>query len=409
MHPETTVIRAGRTDQPDSLAPPMFFSTNYVSQSLKQSRAKAGDLGEPRFYSRHSNPTVAAFEEAVAELEGAEAARAFSSGMGAISSVVFALCSAGDHIVVQRQLYGASWMFFQWIRRFGLELSYADAGRPGAFAEAVQPGRTKLVFAEIPSNPLMGLADLGQLGDIAGPVVAVDSTAAPPTVQQPLSWGVDLSLHSATKSIAGHNDAMLGVVSGSRDLVDWIRGYSVLHGASASPYDAMSALRGLRTLSVRVARQSQTAQQLAAHLERHPAVARVWFLGLESHPDYELGRRQMKQPGGVLAFELADQPTAQPANQPANHPTDQPANPARDPDCRAALFLERLQLAQLATSMGGPETLVTHPRSTTHAGLLPEELEAVGISSNLLRVSVGLEHPDDLLADFDQALKAVLL
>ncbi len=232
MHPETSVIRSGRSDQPDSLAPVLFPSTNYVTDSLEQTQTKACDLTEQRFYSRHSNPTVGAFEEAVAELEGAEAARAFSSGMGAISSVVLALCGSGDHVVVQQQLYGTTLLFFQWAKaQFKLELTLVDGTQPGAFAEAVQPGKTKLVFAETPSNPLVGLTDLSELGAIAGPVVVVDSTAAPPIIQRPLDWGADLSLHSATKSIAGHNDAMLGVVSGSKELLDWIRSYSVMLGA----------------------------------------------------------------------------------------------------------------------------------------------------------------------------------
>ena len=395
MHPETSVIRTGRTDQPNSLAPALFPSTNYVTDSLEQSQTKACDLTEQRFYSRHSNPTVAAFEEAMAELEGAEAARAFSSGMGAISSVVFALCGAGDHIVVQQQLYGATWLFFQWVKRFNLEVTFVDGTRPGAFAASIKPGKTKLVFAETPSNPLVGITDLKELGAIAGPVVVVDSTTAPPTVQRPLDWGVDLSLHSATKSIAGHNDAMLGVVSGSGNLLDWIRSYSVLHGANASSFDAMNGLRGLRTLAIRIARQSETAQLLAQHLEQHPAVARVWFPGLKSHPAHSLAAQQMKQPGGVLAFEL----------EPSGSVDD--SGSASEGHHAAGQLMQQLTLAQQATSMGGPETLITHPFSTTHAGLLPEELAAVGITSNVVRVSVGLEHPDDLIADFDQALSAL--
>ncbi len=392
MHPETSVIRSGRSDQPDSLAPVLFPSTNYVTDSLEQTQTKACDLTEQRFYSRHSNPTVGAFEEAVAELEGAEAARAFSSGMGAISSVVLALCGSGDHVVVQQQLYGTTLLFFQWAKaQFKLELTLVDGTQPGAFAEAVQPGKTKLVFAETPSNPLVGLTDLSELGAIAGPVVVVDSTAAPPIIQRPLDWGADLSLHSATKSIAGHNDAMLGVVSGSKELLDWIRSYSVMLGANASAFDAMNGLRGLRTLAVRLARQSETAWFLARHLEQHPAIARVWFPWLESHPGRSLANQQMKLPGGILAFEL---------KAPSLSP-----DLAQGQNGVPAKFMQNLKLAQLATSMGGPETLITHPFTTTHAGLLPEELEAMGIGENIFRVSVGLEHPGDLLADFNQALK----
>ena len=389
-HPDTSVIRAGRSDQPDSLAPALFPSTNFTTQSTVESQRKAQDLTERRFYGRHSNPTVGAFEEAMAELEGAEAARAFSSGMGAISSVVLALCRSGDHIVAQRELYGASYVFFKWVQeRFNIEVTFVGGHQAADFAAAVRPGQTKLVFAETPSNPLQGTVDLSQLGAIAGPTVVVDSTAAPPTSQRPLEWGVDLSLHSATKSIAGHNDAMLGVVSGSDDLLAWIRSYGVLHGANASPFDAMNGLRGLRTLALRTERQSATAAELAQLLTQHPAVAQVWFPGLESDPGFSLARQQMKLPGGMVAFKLAVADGA-------------------DPQPVVAKFMAQLTLAQQATSMGGPETLVTQPYTTTHSGLWPEELEQVGLTPDIIRVSLGLEHPADLLADFSQALDAVL-
>ena len=393
-HPETSLIRSGRSDQPDSLAPVLFPSTTHVVETLEEGQRKSRDLSERRFYSRHSNPSVGAFEEAMAELEGAESARAFASGMGAISSVVFGLCEAGDHIVAQRQLYGATFLFFQWVKsRLGIEVTFVDATESDSFMAAVRPQQTKLVFAETPSNPRLDIVDMKALGEIVGPVVVVDSTAAPPVLQRPLEHGADLSLHSATKYIAGHNDALLGVISGSEELLEWLRGYAVLHGAVASPFDAMNGLRGLRTLGVRVSRQCDTAQTLAEMLEAHEGVEQVWYPGLASHPDHELASKQMEKPGGLLAFDLA----VDPGGEARERKTAAIA--------RGAAFVDVLQIAQNAPSFGGPETLATHPASTTHAGLLPEELEAAGIKETTIRVSVGLEHPDDLLADFSNALQ----
>lgn len=410
LNPETSLIRSGRSDQPDSLAPVLFPSTTHVVETLEEGQRKSRDLSERRFYSRHSNPSVGAFEEAMAELEGAESARAFASGMGAISSVVFGLCEAGDHIVAQRQLYGATFLFLRWVKsRLGMEVTFVDAAEPGSFAAAVRPQQTKLVFAETPSNPRLDIVDLRALGEIAGPVVVVDSTAAPPVLQRPLEYGVDLSLHSATKYIAGHNDALLGVVSGSEELLEWLRGYAVLHGAAASPFDAMNGLRGLRTLGVRMARQCETAQMLAEMLEAHEGVERVWHPGLASHPHHELASKQMEKPGGLLAFDLAACTEGEAKEQATVGKGNATKGVAKEQSTAAiacgAAFVDALQIAQNATSFGGPETLATHPASTTHAGLLPEELEAAGIKETTIRVSVGLEHPDDLLADFAYALQ----
>jgi cystathionine beta-lyase/cystathionine gamma-synthase len=325
---------------------------------------------------------VAGFEDAIAQLEGAETARAFASGMGAISAVILGLCSTGDHIVAQRQLYAGTQLLLQTAcPRFGIDVTFVDATEPGAFAAAVIPGRTTLVFAETPANPRLDLVDLDELGAIAGPMTVVDSTFATPLIQRPLDHGVDLVIHSATKAIAGHNDATLGVVAGAAELVDWLYSFAVLQGANASPFDALNGLRGLRTLGVRLERQSTTAGVLARFLEAHPATAEVRWPGLESHPQYELAQRQMRLPGGLLTFDLAGGLDA------------------------GVAFVEGLEIAQLATSLGGPETLVTHPASTTHVNLTPEELAANGISPGTVRVSTGLEHADDLVADFAQALE----
>jgi cystathionine beta-lyase/cystathionine gamma-synthase len=379
--PATRAITAGRSSNGSSLAPPMWASTVWESDSLVDARRRAIGTRVPEFYSRYGNPTVRSFEEAVATLEGAEDALAFASGMGAVASVVLALCSNGDHIVAQRQLYAGTLAFLQGpCARFGIETTLVDGREPGAFAAAVRPGKTMMVLAETPSNPRLDLVDLDELGGIRGPVTVVDSTLATPLGQRPLDHGVTLSLHSATKGIAGHNDATLGVIAGERDYVDAIWAYSVLHGATPSPFDALNGLRGIRTLAVRTAHQSDSAAYLADSLSDHPAVAAVHYPGLATHPQAGLAKRQMRHGGTLVALELAGGLAA------------------------AERFLAEVQLIHRATSLGGPETLVCHPATTTHASLTPGEAAIVGVTPGLLRISVGLEDPADLLRDMLLAL-----
>ena len=379
-HPDTLAVLAGRRSGGAELAPSLHPTTTFRIPSLDAGRRMALDPAESHYYTRNGNPTVAAFEEAMAELEGAEASRAFGSGMGAVSCAILGLCSAGDHIVAQRQLYSGTQFLLQAVcPRFGIDVTFVDGTEPGAFAAAVRPGRTMLVFAETPANPCLDLVDLAELGAIAGPITAVDATFAPPSITRPLDHGVDLSLHSATKGLGGHNDATLGVVSGSADLIASLWGFAILQGANAAPFDAMNGLRGLRTLGVRLERQSATAQRLAEALSDHPGVETVRYPGLASHPQHELAKRQMRMFGGLLAFDLA-----------GGHEAGE-------------RFVDAVRLAQIATSLGGPETLVTHSASTTHAGLTPEELVAAGIGPGTIRVSVGLEHSDDVIADVLQA------
>jgi cystathionine beta-lyase/cystathionine gamma-synthase len=326
---------------------------------------------------------VRSFEEAMAELEGAEDSLAFASGMGAIASTVFALCSAGSHIVTQRQLYAGTLAFLQGpCARMCIDVTYVDVAEPGAFSAAVEPGRTMVVLAETPSNPLLELADLDELGSIKGPFTVVDSTFATPMGQQPIAHGVDISLHSATKGIAGHNDATIGVISGESELLGEIWGYSVLHGATPSPFDALNALRGIRTLGVRTRQQNDTARSLAVSLADHPAVAAVHYPGLSEHPQHDLATKQLRQYGTVLSFELADR-------------------------AAAAQFLDGLRIVRIATSLGGPETIVCHSSTSTHTGLSDDEKVGSGITDGLLRVSVGLEDTADIIADIEQALGAI--
>ncbi len=380
--PETLAITAGRAASGSSLAPALWASSTWESEGLDDANRRATSVRHGDFYSRYSNPTVNSFEQAMAELEGAEASLAFASGMGALASTVFALCSTGSHIVAQRQLYAGTLAFLQGpCRRMGIDVTFVDVATPGAFAAAVEPGRTMLVLAESPSNPLLELVDLDEIGSIRGPFTVVDSTFSTPLGQQPLAHGVDIALHSATKGIAGHNDATLGVISGDADLLEEIWAYSVLHGATPSPFDALNALRGIRTLGVRTRHQNETARSLAVTLADHPEVRSVHYPGLSEHPQHQLATRQLRQYGTVLSFEVADRATA-------------------------ASFLDRLRIARVATSLGGPETLVCHPATSTHASLTPDEQAAAGVSEGLLRVSVGLEDCADLIADFDQALES---
>ena len=381
LHPETAAIRAGRTANDGGLSTPLWSTSVWTSPSIAAARRSATGLRADRFYTRYGNPTVRAFEEAMATLEGAGSSLAFASGMGAVASVLYALCSPGDHVVAQRQIYGGTLQLLQMMEaRFGLQITWVDVTEPGAFAAAVRPGKTVVVWAETPANPRVAVADLHGLGSIRGPFTVVDGTLAPPVIQRPLEHGVSLVLHSATKGIAGHNDATLGVVSGEAELIDELWRYSVLHGASASPHDALNALRGIRTLAVRTARQCETALALARYLATHPAVDRVHHPGLDEHPQHDIAKRQMDAYGSLFSFEV------------------------RGGAGEAAAVCERVRVAQLATSLGGPETLLTVPAMTTHVGLSPEDQLLAGVTANMVRVSVGLEHVDDLRTDLGGAL-----
>jgi cystathionine beta-lyase/cystathionine gamma-synthase len=379
---QTRAIRAGRLHDQTSLAPVLWPSTTYVTPSVDESLEMATQARPSRFYSRNGSPTVQDFEDAIAVLEGAEAALAFGSGMGAIASVVLGLCSTGDHVVAQAKTFSVTSQLFTMVcPRFGIDVTFVDATDAAAVAEAVRPGHTQLVFVETPANPGLDLVDLDAIGAIRGPFRVVDSTFATPIVQTPLAHSVDLVVHAATKGIAGHNDAMLGAVAGSRDLIDALWAYHLIHGAVASPFDAWNAIRGIRTLAVRVRQQSESALRLAEVLSDHDAVARVVYPGLDSHPQHDLAKRQMTCGGTILTFELAGGLES------------------------GRRFVEGCRVAQPAPSLGGPETLVTHPPTMTAATLTREERESMGITDGMIRVSVGLEHPDDLIADFLDALR----
>jgi cystathionine beta-lyase/cystathionine gamma-synthase len=359
----------------------LWSAAVWESADLDESKRRAAGVRPGEFYARYSNPTVRAFEEAIAELEGAEDALAFGSGMGAISSVLLALCSSGDHVVASRQLYAGTSAFLSGpLARFGVETTFVDGADAEAIAAAVIPGRTTVVLVESPSNPLLGVTDLAALGSITGPFTVVDATFATPLGQRTLDFGVDLVVHSATKGISGHNDVTLGVIAGERDLIEAVWAYSVLHGSVASPADAQAAVRGLRTLDVRLTRQSATSLGLARHLEEHPSVAAVHHLGLDSHPQAALVRSQMLSTGSMLSFEVAGGLEA------------------------ARRVHDGVALVRRATSLGGTETLLCHPASTTHVSLSEDDRRAIGVTDGLLRVSVGLEDVDDLWGDLSPLL-----
>lgn len=375
----TVVVNAGRGANDGALSAPVWTSAVWEADDAAVAASQAHQVRPDRFYGRYGNPTVSAFADAVAALEHGESAIAFGSGMGALSTAVFALCSSGDHIVAARRCYaGTTALLNGPAARFGISTTWVDATQPGAVAAAIQPGRTMLVIVETPSNPLLDLVDLDEIGAITGPFTLVDSTFATPLGQRPLDHGIDLVMHSATKGIAGHNDVTMGVIVGERELIDTIWGHSVIHGATASPFDAMLALRGLRTLDVRHERQCASALELARRLSDHDAVSAVHHPGLDNHPQAALAREQLHRTGSLLSFELVDD----------RYPT----------------FVDSLHVVRCATSLGGPETILCQPATTTHAHLSPEDRQELGIDDRLVRVSVGLEAVDDLWNDLDRAL-----
>jgi cystathionine beta-lyase/cystathionine gamma-synthase len=382
---ETTAVTAGRGASGDSLAPVLFPSTTYTVETVAEQAAMVAGTRPQKLYSRFGSPTVRELEDAVAALEGAEAALASASGMGTVTAVVLGLCSSGDHIVATRQIFSVTYgLLAMHLPRFGIDVTLVDGTDADEIAAAVIPGRTQLVLAETPANPALSLVDLDALGAITGPITVVDSTFAGPAVQRPLEHGVDLVIHSATKGIAGHNDALIGVAAGNADLIDPIWAWQSAMGAQASPFDAWNAIRGIRTLPARVRQQSDSALQIAAALEGHPAIARVSYPYLPSHPQHDLARRQMSSGGTVVAVEVAGG-------------TD-----------GATRFVEGCRLARIALSLGGPETLLTVP-STFAARFTPAERAELGITDGLVRISIGLEHPDDIQADLTQALDALVV
>jgi cystathionine gamma-synthase len=334
-------------------------------------------------YGRNTNPTVAVFESKVAALEGAEAATSFASGMAAISNTLYALLSSGDRVVSVKDTYGGtSKLFLDFLPRFGVETALLDTEDQDAIEQAIARG-CKALYLESPTNPTLKVLDLARLAGLAhavGAVVIVDNTMATPINQRPLELGADLVIHSATKFLGGHADALGGVVCGRADLVHEAYHYREITGAALDPMAAYLLLRGMKTLALRVNQQNSSALRIARFLEGLPEVKRVFYPGLPSHARYELARQQMRGFGGVLSFELVGGFEA------------------------VRAFLPRLRYAHLAANLGAVETVAGPPATTSHVEMSLAEREAMGIPEALIRYSVGIEDTEDLVADLRQAL-----
>jgi cystathionine gamma-synthase len=338
---------------------------------------------EGHIYSRNTNPTTHAFEEKVRELEEAEASTSFATGMAAVSNTLFAFLRPGNRVVSVKDTYGGTnKVFLEFLPRAGVEVMLCDTTDPDVISEEVARG-CDLLYLETPTNPTLKLVDIGRLAKVgheAGAIVVVDGTLATPINQSPLSLGADLVLHSASKYLGGHADALGGVLCGSGDLVQRVYHYREINGAALDPFAAYLLLRGLKTLELRVARHNENAMQIARFLEAHPGVDRVFYPGLESHPQHGLARRQMRGFGGMLSFSLEGGYEA------------------------VRAFLPRLEFAHRAANLGAVETTVGPPATTSHVESSASERKAMGIPESLVRYSTGIEHPDDLISDLENAL-----
>lgn len=334
-------------------------------------------------YSRNTNPTVQAFEAKVRLLEGAEAATSFATGMAAISNSLFTLLSPGDRIVSVKDTYGGTnKIFTEFLPRFQIEVALCDTTDHEAIEAAIAPG-CQVLYLETPTNPTLKVMDIARLAQAAhrvGAIVIADNTFATPLNQNPLALGADLVLHSATKFLGGHADALGGVICGSKILIEQIYHYREITGATLDPHAAYLLLRGMKTLHLRIRQQNESALQIARWLQDQPQVSQVFYPGLESHLHHDIARRQMRGFGGVLSFMLTGGFEA------------------------VRAFLPRLRYAHLAANLGAVETIAGPPATTSHVECTPEEREAMGIPEGLIRYSVGIEDTEDLIADLRQAL-----
>jgi cystathionine gamma-lyase len=375
----TRCIHAGQEPDPTTGAVmmPIYATSTYVQQSP--------GVNKGYDYARTKNPTRMAFERCIADLEGGSAGFAFASGLAAISTTLECL-DHGSHVISVDDLYGGSRRLFERVRKrsMGLEVSYVDLTDPGAIEAAIRPN-TRLIWVETPTNPLLKLVDLERVAAIArrrGIWAAADNTFASPYVQRPLEHGFDLVVHSTTKYLNGHSDMVGGVaiVADNADLAERLKFLQNAVGAIQGPFDSFLALRGLKTLALRMERHCASGLKIAAWLERHSKVRRVFYPGLASHPQHALAKKQMRAFGGMISADL-------------NGTLDD-----------ARRFLERCQLFALAESLGGVESLIEHPALMTHGSVPADVRAALGISDTLVRLSVGIEDPDDLIADLDAAL-----
>ncbi|ASC66817.1 methionine gamma-lyase [Achromobacter denitrificans] len=368
-----------------ALSPPLYLTATYTQDSIEAfDQIRLGER-QGYVYGRTRNPTQALLEERLASLEGAEAGVVTASGMAAISATLFSLLRAGDEIVVDQIVYGTAFtLFSQGLERFGVRAVFADFTRPETVAAAIGE-KTRAVYFETPANPNLRLVDIAAVSAIArgrGLLTIVDNTFATPVLQRPLEHGADIVLHSATKYLGGHGDLLAGAVLGRKEHIDAIRlqGLRYFTGATLSPFTAFLVLRGIKTLELRVQRHSESARKVAELLRGHAAVADVFYPGLPDTAGADIARRQQSAGGGLVAFELKGGLAA------------------------GRRLLNSLKLARIAVSLGDPETLIQHPASMTHASYTAEDRERYGLSESLLRLSVGLETPEDILADLRQGL-----
>ena len=372
----TICIHAGQEPDPatGAIITPIYQTSTYVQTALGEHKGYE--------YARTQNPTRAALEANIAAMERGREGFAFASGMAAINAVTSGLC-AGDHVVVTDNTYGGTFRLFEKVlRRAALDFTYVDTSSLDAVAAAIRP-ETRLIFLETPTNPVMGISDIAAVAALArerGVRLAVDNTFASPSLQQPLALGADLVIHSTTKYLNGHSDSVGGIVVAHRDEdIEWLRFVQNAAGGILGPFDAWLVLRGTKTLAVRMAEHNRNGQAIASYLAAHPRVRRVHYPGLPDHPQHGLAARQMRGFGGMLAFELGSLEAAR-------------------------TVLNNVRLMSLAESLGGVETLISHPATMTHASVPPERRAAIGITDGLVRISAGIEDIADLLEDLDQAL-----
>jgi len=381
----TDAVHAGEDRKANfgALSVPIYPASVFAFEDADEGIAIHNYEKDGYFYGRLGNPTVDALERTVAELERGEAGLAFASGMAAISAAAFTLVSSGDHVVAPESMYSTTTNFLKHVgEAFGIETTFVDAADAEAYAGAIRPS-TKMLWIESPSNPLVRITDIAEvaaIGRSAGVATVVDNTFATPFNQRPLELGADLVIHSATKYLGGHSDLTAGVMAGRKDLVEKARhGAAKFYGGNIAPQVAWLVLRGIKTLALRMERHNSNTSALAHMLLEHPKITAVHYPGLESHPNYEIAKRQMRGFGGMLA---ADVGTAEAAKSLVNN----------------------LKLCTFATSLGGVETLIQPVALMTHATLSPGERAAAGVSDGLLRISVGIESVDDICQDIYNAL-----
>jgi len=383
--PETKAVRGGTdlSKKNGPLSTPIFQTSTFeVTDNDQQLRATPTDM----FYTRYGNPTHTVAERAIAELEGVERALLFASGMNAITTSILALLKSGDHIVAQRDIYGGAAKFFgQWLPKLGIETTFVDTTEYDQHERAIRPN-TKLLYVESPTNPLVRVVDLRRIAEIArrnNLITMIDSTFATPINCRPAGFGIDLVMHSGTKYFGGHSDLIAGAVAGRADLIEKIHSTRTTLGGCMDPHAAWLLLRGIKTLAVRVQRQNENASRVAQFLSQHPHVRRVHYPFVEGHPQRALAMEQMRGGGGIVSFEVEGT---------GDH---------------ARKLSEALNLFTLAPSLGGVDSLVCIPVLTSHAMIPAEDREKMSVTEQLIRLSVGIEHADDLIADLEQALAVV--